>query len=178
MADTPRHVRLLVCGERLRGDDGAALIAVGMLPAEVQALAEILEVGQLEIESVMDVPEGVALIVVDAAVGVGPGDVVTMPLAAVAQPGAVGPWSTHAMPPDQVIALGGELRGSLPAGVFVGIGVAEFGLGEELSPAVQSGMAAFVDVLATAIAELAATLPASAQIAEESRRTTNQQGGS
>jgi len=154
-----RPVRVLVCGERLRGDDAAALLAVEALPAGVCALAEIIEVGQLEIESVMDVPDGVALIVVDAAVGVGPGEVVTMPLAAVAQPGAVGPWSTHSMPPDQVIALGGALRGSLPVGVFVGIGVAEFGLGEELSPAVQSGLAAFVDAIATAIRKLAAPLP-------------------
>ena len=159
MAAAPRPVLVLVCGERLRGDDAAAMIAVDMLPAGVRALADILEVGQLHIESVMDVPEGVALIVVDAAVGVGPGEVVTMPLKAVAQPGAVGPWSTHAMPPDQVIALGGELRGSLPAGVFVGIGVAEFGLGEELSPAVKSGLAGFVDAIATAVRELASPLP-------------------
>jgi hydrogenase maturation protease len=152
-------VRVLVCGERLRGDDAAALIAVDMLPADARTLAEILEVGQLEIESVMDVPEGFSLIVVDAAVGVGPGDVVTMPLAEVAQPGAVGPWSTHAMPPDQVIALGGALRGSLPAGMFVGIGVAEFGLGEGLSPAVQSGLPAFVDALASAIRDLASPVP-------------------
>jgi hypothetical protein len=63
------------------------------------------------------------------------------------------------MAPGQVIALGGELRGSLPAGVFVGIGVAEFGLGEQLSPAVAAGLATFVDAIATAIRELAAPLP-------------------
>jgi hypothetical protein len=63
------------------------------------------------------------------------------------------------MPPDQVIALGGALRGSLPAGMFVGIGVAEFGLGEGLSPAVQSGLPAFVDALASAIRDLASPVP-------------------
>jgi hydrogenase maturation protease len=149
-------VRLLVCGERLRGDDGAAIRAVEMLSAEARALACIIEAGQLSVEALLDVPEGVAVVVADAAVGVAPGVVVTLPLDEVARSGGAVPASSHSLPPDQVLALAAELRGSLPPGSFVGIGGAEFGFGEELSAAVQSGLGAFARALADEIGRLAA----------------------
>jgi hydrogenase maturation protease len=152
---TPRPVRVLVCGEQLRGDDGAALRAVERLPADCRALADVVVVGQLSIEALLDVPEGVAVIVVDAATGIAPGVVVTVPLGEVARPGAAAPASTHSLPPDQVIAVAAGLRGELPRGSFVGIGAADFSFGETLSPAVESGLGAFIEAIATAIRELA-----------------------
>ena len=151
------HVRLLVCGERLRGDDAAAILTAEMLPPDVRALAEVRDVGQLSVEALLDVPEGVAVIVADAALGVAPGRVVTLPLAAVARSTGSGatPASSHSLPPDQVLALAEELRGSLPRGSFVGIGGAEFGFGEGLSPAVTAGLPAFAATLADAILRLA-----------------------
>ena len=150
-----RQVLVLVCGERLRGDDAVALVAADALPANARALAELVEVGQLSVEILLDVAEGVALIVVDAAIGVAPGQVVTLPLAEIAATagatdGAT-PASSHSLPPDQVVALAGELRGSPLRGSFVGIGGAEFGFGEGLSPAVAAGLPAFIAALAAEI---------------------------
>ena len=163
-------VRVLLCGERLRGDDAAALLAAELLPDDVRALAELVEVGQLAVESLLDIPDGTAAIVADAAIGVAEGEVVVLPLESVAaRVGAGGgaargdaarggrpvPASSHSIPPDQVLALAAELRGSLPRGVFVGIGGARFGFGEELSPAVIAGLAAFAAALAGEIRRLA-----------------------
>jgi hydrogenase maturation protease len=152
-----KRVRLLVCGERLRSDDAAAILAVEMLPPDVRALAEVRDVGQLSVEAVLDVPEGVAVIVADAAAGVPAGRVVTLALTDVARSTGSGatPASSHSLPPDQALALAAELRGSLPRGSFVGIGGAEFGLGEGLSPAVTAGLPAFAATLAGEILRLA-----------------------
>jgi hydrogenase maturation protease len=157
MSRTPhRPVIVLACGEPLRGDDGAAIRAVEMLPDEARAKADLVEIGQLSVEALLDVPEGVALIVADAATGAPPGSTVVAPLEAVALSAAPAPASSHSMPPQQVLALAAELRGSLPRGVFVGIGALEFGLGEKLSPAVEAGLPAYVARLAEEIGTLAA----------------------
>jgi hydrogenase maturation protease len=162
-------VRVLVCGERLRGDDAAAILAAKALPADALWLAELVEAGQLSVEALLDIPEGVALIVADAAIGVAAGEVVTLPLAVVSKGTATrgagatpapaaspAPASSHSLPPDQVLALADELRGSPLRGSFVGMGGEEFGLGEELSPAVAAGLPTFVAALAAEIRRLAA----------------------
>lgn len=154
---TQRAVRVLVCGEELRRDDGAALMAADLLPAEVRLLADVLRIGQLSVEALVDVPEGVAVIVVDAAIGVAAGTIVVLPLAEVARRGSgAAPASSHALPPDQVVALAGEMRRSSLRGTFLGIGGAEFGFGEGLSAAVEAGLPALVAALADEIQRLAA----------------------
>lgn len=157
MTNVRRSVRVLVCGERLRGDDGAATRAIEALDAATRALVEVIEVGQLSVEALLEVPEGVVVIVADATVGVAAGQVVTRPLSEVAAhaPGAT-PASSHSLPPDQVLALAEELRGSSLQGSFVGIGGAEFGFGERLSPAVEAGLPAYVTALADEIRRLVA----------------------
>ena len=164
-----KMVRVLVCGERLRGDDAAAILASKALPADALSLAQLVEAGQLSVEALLDIPEGVALIVADAAIGVAAGEVVTLPLAVVsagtaprgaaatpAPAASPAPASSHSLPPDQVLALAEELRGSPLRGSFVGMGGEEFGLGEELSPAVAAGLPTFVAALAAEIRRLAA----------------------
>ena len=149
-------IRVLVCGERLRGDDAAAPLAAERLPRDVRSLAEVIEVGQLSVEALLDVPERMAVVVADAAVGVRPGEVVTMPLAGITGRGAAAaPASSHALPPDQVLVIADEMRGSPLRGSFVGIGGADFGLGQRLSPAVEAGLAGFGAALAGEIRRLA-----------------------
>jgi hydrogenase maturation protease len=152
--DEPK-VCLLVCGERMREDDGVAEAAVELLAEDVRALARIDIVGLLSVEALLDVPEGCGVVVADAANGIEPGRVATIPLERVARDGAV-PATTHVMPPDQVIALAAELRGAMPRGVFVGVGGAEFGFGDELSPVVRAALPAYVAALSDAIRSLAA----------------------
>jgi hydrogenase maturation protease len=170
-----RRVHVLVCGERLRGDDAAALLAAEALTPGARALAEILEVGQLAIETLVDIPEGVALIVADAAIGVAAGQVVVVPLEALAGLGgtaaSAAPSSSHTLPPDLALALAGELRGAPLRGSFVGIGVASFGLGEELSPLVSAAMPEFIAALDSEIRRLGST-------SQRRSSTTSPLGGS
>ena len=153
----PSRVYVLLCGERLRGDDAAAPLAAEMLPADVLALATITELGQLGIEALLDVPADAALVVADAAVGLPAGRIVVLPLEAVARSEGSGasPASSHALPPHQVLALADEMRGSPAHATFVGIGAAEFGFGNGPSEDVAAALPEFAAAIAAEIRRLA-----------------------
>jgi hydrogenase maturation protease len=156
----PPSVRLLVCGNADRGDDGAALSAVAtLLPSLPAAMLERLEVrrcGHLRVEDLLDVPDGEVAVVVDAAVGIAPGHVVTMPIDEIAGDAeAPTPRSSHELPIEQVLGLAGVLRpGGLPAGSFIGIGGRRFGYGRPLSRSVRINMPAFQAAIAAELARL------------------------
>jgi hydrogenase maturation protease len=156
----PPTVRLLVCGNADRGDDGAALGAIAtLLPTLPSALLERLEVrrcGHLRVEDLLDVPEDQVAIVVDAAVGIPPGHVVTIPIRQIASdPGAPTPRSSHELPIGQVLGLADVLRtGGLPDGSFVGIGGRRFGYGRPLSRSVRLNLPAFQGAIAAELARL------------------------
>jgi hydrogenase maturation protease len=152
----PGRLTVLVCGEPTRGDDGVAFAAVAALPASVRDRVDVVLCGQLAADHLLDVPEGMPCIVLDTAVGVAPGEVVTMSLADVAaRRGGGAPRSSHTLPPDQAIRLATTLRGVPPAGVFVGIGGVGFDLGADLSPAVAAGLPRLVALLIGEIERLA-----------------------
>jgi len=156
----PPSVRLLVCGNADRGDDGAALSAIAtLLPSLPSALLERLEVrrcGHLRVEDLMDVPASEIALIVDAAVGIPPGHVVTLPIGQiVADPTAPAPRSSHELPIDQVLGLAQEMRpGGLPEGTFVGIGGRRFGYGRPLSRSVRLNLPAFQAAIAAELARL------------------------
>jgi hydrogenase maturation protease len=152
------RVHVLICGEPLRGDDAAAPLAAEMLPPDVLVLATITELGQLGVEALLNVPADAAVVVADAAVGIPAGRIVVLPLEDVARPAGSGasPASSHTLPPDQVLALAGEMRGSPLRGTFVGIGGAEFRFGEPPSEEVAAALPAFAAALADEIRRLAA----------------------
>jgi hydrogenase maturation protease len=150
------RMQLLVCGEPARGDDAVGFAAVAALPAAARDRVNVVACGQLQVDHLLDVPADVACIVVDAAVGVPPGEVVTLSLADVAaRRGGGAPRSSHTLPPDQAIALAAALRGAAPVGVFVGIGGVDFELGADLSPAVRAGLPRLVESLVAEIERLA-----------------------
>ncbi len=157
----PPSVRLLVCGNADRGDDGAALSAVAtLLPTLPASLLERLEVrrcGQLRVEDLLDVAPGEVALVVDAAVGIPPGHVVALPIAAITvAEGSATPRSSHELPIDQVLGLAATLRpGGLPAGTFIGIGGRRFGYGRPLSRSVRLAMGTFQEAIAAELARLA-----------------------
>jgi len=156
-AGEPR-VHVLICGERLRGDDGAAPLAAALLPADIAFLARIEEVGRLEVECLLEVPEGRSVVVADAAAGVAPGRVVVLDLEVVAGStgSGVAPASSHSLAPHQVLALAEEMRGTPLRGVFVAIGAAGFGFGEGLSQAVAAALPEFAATIAAEVRRLAA----------------------
>ena len=157
----PPAVRLLVCGNAERGDDGAALSSVAtLLPTLSAPLLERIEVrrcGQLRVEDLLDVTPCEVVVIVDAAVGVPPGHVITLPVADIAPLlGTAAPRSSHELPIDQVLSLAATLRpGGLPAGVFVGIGGRRFGYGRPLSRSVRLAMGGFQKAIAAELARLA-----------------------
>lgn len=156
----PPSVRLLVCGNADRGDDGAALSAVAtLLPSLPAAMLERLEVrrcGHLRVEDLLDVPPGEIAVVVDAAVGIAPGHVVTLSIRQiVADAEAPTPRSSHELPIDQVLGLAQVLRpGGLPDGTFIGIGGRRFGYGRPLSRSVRLNMPVFQAAIAAELARL------------------------
>jgi hydrogenase maturation protease len=141
-------VRLLVCGNADRGDDGAALAAVAhflpLLEDPIRHRIEVRRCAELGPGDLIDVPAGQACIVVDTVVGVDAGTVVTMPLEALAcGANGVSPRSTHGLSIDEVLGIVASVRGGLPAGVLVGIGGRRFGFGGRRSRAVTLAMRAF-----------------------------------
>ena len=161
----PPSVRLLVCGNADRGDDGAALSAVAvLLPSLPAMLLERLEVrrcGHLRVEDLTDIPANEVAIVVDAAVGIAPGHVVSLSIAAVAaDPASPTPRSSHELPIDEVLGLAAVLRpGGLPEGTFIGIGGRRFGYGRPLSRSVRLNMPAFQQAIAEELGRLTHVSP-------------------
>lgn len=145
----PPSVRLLVCGNADRGDDGAALSAIAtLLPSLPSAMLERLEVrrcGHLRVEDLLEVPAGEICVLIDAAMGIAPGHVVCMPICTINDDPAAGlPRSSHELPIDQVLTEARDRRpGGLPEGIFIGIGGRRFGYGRPLSRSVRLNMAAF-----------------------------------
>ena len=156
----PPIIRLVVCGNADRGDDGAALSAVAtLLPSLPHDLLERLEVrrcGYLRVEDLLDVPSGEIAMVVDAAVGIAPGHVVVLPIGRiVGDPQSPTPRSSHELPIEQVLGLAATLRpGGLPDGTFVGIGGRRFGYGRPLSRSVRLNMQGFQAAIAAELARL------------------------
>lgn len=156
-------VRLLVCGNGDRGDDGAALCAVAhVLPGlddAVRARLEVRRCSQLDPTDLIDIGEGVSCLILDTVVGVEAGDVVELSLEDLATRAGLAPRSSHALPIGQVLGIARSVRGSLPPGVFVGIGGKWFGFGKVRSRALRDGMPRFEQAVAAAIVTLAATQP-------------------
>ena len=73
-----RTVWLVVCGEPERGDDAAGPLAVDGLPAELLARCEVRRGAALDVETLLDIPSGASCVLVDAAVGIAAGSVVTV----------------------------------------------------------------------------------------------------
>jgi len=159
----PPSVRLLVCGNADRGDDGAALSAVATLlptlPSSLLKRIEVRRCGHLRVEDLLEVRPGEVAVVVDAAVGIPPGNVVALPIAEIVpERGAPAPRSSHELPIEQVLALVRALRpGGLPGGTFVGIGGRRFGYGRPLSRSVRLGLPGFQQAIAAELARLAAS---------------------
>ena len=134
---------VLVLGDAMRGDDGAALLAARQLEVAAIPDCRIRRVGQLGPDDlVAALAEGPCL-VLDAVRGIAPGEVVELPLARVADAAGPQPASSHALPPGVIVRLAAVLGAPLEAGTFLGIGGERFELGDGISPAVRRGLAGY-----------------------------------
>jgi hydrogenase maturation protease len=157
-------LRILVCGTADRGDDGAALAAISHvlpeLPKELQCRIEVRRCRQLDVTDLLDIGPTASCVVIDTVVGVEPGQIVTMSLNDLARrPGGVAPRSAHTLSFGDALLIAEVVRGTLPAGTFVGIGGKWFGYGERYSRVVKAGLPDFVLAIRSAIEDLLPVAP-------------------
>lgn len=157
----PRPVRLLVCGNIERGDDGAAATAVAELLPELSAgLNAVLDVRSCEqvgIEDLLDMPTATGCVVVDTVAGIPIGSVTTIPLAELpVHAGVEGPSarSSHILPIGQLVAIAGILRDEPIEGLFVGLGGGSFGFERTLGGPIVAAMPAFRGAIAAALIDV------------------------
>jgi hydrogenase maturation protease len=156
----PPAVRVLVCGNLDRCDDGAAIWAAAALApvdgSQDGRPVDIQHVGQLDVVQMLDLGAGVPLVIIDTTVGVAAGEIVTVPLdRLLVQPRGPAPHSSHALPIDQVIGIARELSAAPIDGLFVGIGGADFGFGRFLSTPVRRALPDYIAAISAAIDQLA-----------------------
>lgn len=155
----PPVVRLMVCGNADRGDDGIALAAAATLlpalPADLAPRIEVRRCLELRTEDLIDLPDGMQVLIVDAVLGPPPGDVVRMPLDQLAAHPAFTPRSSHQLPIDLVVGLAGIIRRRPIPGAFVGLAGHRFGFGTPLSRAARAGLPAFREAIVAELARLA-----------------------
>ena len=137
-----RRVRLLVCGEPMRGDDAVALVVLDALPEATRRMTDVGMVSQLMPDDLVD-GDGPVLIL-DAVEGPDPGTVVDIPLSALAaaHDRGLAPASSHALPLPITLGVVEQLRGALPDGRLLGIAGDDYAIGAALSPAVAESVAA------------------------------------
>jgi hydrogenase maturation protease len=144
---------LLVCGDRSRGDDGAAVIAVERLPRRLRSEVRIRSCGRLEPDELVSALLSGPCLLLDTVHGVAPGTIVEIPLTQLLAGTGLVPASSHAVPMPIVVGLAASLGAPLQCGAFLGIGGTTFNIGERVSPAVD---AALDDYVAAIVAHLRA----------------------
>lgn len=157
----PPTVRLVVCGNADRGDDGVALAAAATLlpslPSELAPKLEVRRCPELRTEDLIDLPDGMQVLIIDAVIGLSPGDIVRMPLGKLVAHPAFTPRSSHQLPIDLVVGLAGVIRRHPIPGTFVGLSGHRFGYGTPLSRAARAGLPVFRDAIVEELAHLAGT---------------------
>ncbi|HWS12126.1 MAG TPA: hypothetical protein VN279_04970, partial [Rhodocyclaceae bacterium] len=91
-----RGLKVFLCGEPLRGDDGLALRAAALLPEPARRRARIEEVGQLDLLDLTALGPDEPCLIVDAVAGIAPGELYAAPLEALRED--VRARSSHRLP--------------------------------------------------------------------------------
>lgn len=159
-------VRIVVCGNTDRGDDGVALATIATLlptlPHSLLAKVEIRRCPELRVEDLVELPSGVACLILDAVAGLEPGRVVRLPLDELQERPSFTPRSSHQLPIHLVVGLAGALRDRPVAGTFIGLAGHGFGFGAPLSAVVRAALPAYREAIAGELHELASREPVSA----------------
>ncbi len=156
----PVLVEVLICGSPDRGDDGAGPAAARILAAVLPVEVGLRIVGQLDIEDLLATPAGAATVVVDAATGIRPGRIVSLPLDDLTGgDDLVRPRSSHALAISEVLGLAELLRGHPLRGRIVAVGAEDFRLGQALSEPVAGAIPALVEGVREAVEQLREVSP-------------------
>ena len=152
----PAHaVEILVCGSADRADDGAPIAAGRLVQARLGSDVRLRFVGQLDIDDLLAIGPGAGVVVVDAATGLAPGEVVDLPLGGLGEATtAVRPRSSHALAIPEVVGLAEMIRGRPFRGRVVAIGGNHFGLGRPLSRSVDAALPELARAILAAVDEV------------------------
>jgi hydrogenase maturation protease len=142
---------VFACGETLRGDDGVAHAAVDAPTQRDTGTSSVRHVSSLGPEDLAGLGEGSTSIIVDAVIGVPPGEIVRMDLLELPHATTVRPTSSHQLPLDMIVGLA-KLMGWKPRGVFLGVGGLDFTHGASLSPELRRVVPTLGEAIATEIA--------------------------
>jgi hydrogenase maturation protease len=148
------RVRLIVLGSVDRGDDALGPMAVAELPPGVWPYVEVRPRPSLDIVDLVDVPDGDACLIVDAARGLPPGAVRFIPFERFLEPRTddlPDPRSSHELPVPELIRLVAALRGAPPRGGILVAGGSSFGLGELPSREVALAIPSLVAAIEAAV---------------------------
>ena len=126
----------------------AALVAASILALGLPADVRVRVIGRLDVDDLLDVPAGATVVIVDAATGIRPGQVLSVALDELAIDAAgLRPRSSHALAFPEVLGLATLLRGRPLEGRLVAIGGKDFTLGGPLSKRVKAAIPGFVSVV-------------------------------
>ncbi len=147
-------------GNTLRRDDGVGAVAARLLGADPRLQrsdVDVREAYQLLPEMSMDIAGATLVVFVDADARGLPGSIEVHQIDPVAaaredpdargEPGA----SSHHVGGGVLVALAAALTGRAPEAVAIGIGVADLGMGEGLSPAVEAALPRVVEIIVDAV---------------------------
>ena len=149
---TPRPVDVLICGTEDRRDDGAPIATARELRNRLTGVTRLRIVGQLDIDDLLAVPKDGGVVIVDAASGLRPGEIVELPLdGLIDRHDEIRPRSSHALAFREVIGVATLIRRFPLPGRIVAIGGSRWGLGSGLSPRVAKAVPAFVDAVLAAV---------------------------
>jgi len=151
-------VRIVVCGNADRGDDGVALAAAAtLLPTLAGDLGSCLEIRRrpdLRVEDLVDLRRGEHCLIIDAITGVAPGEVVVRSLDALDGPPGFSARSSRELPIELVVGLAAVIREEAINGSFVGLGGQRWSYGTPLSRSARAGLPAFRAAIAREIERL------------------------
>ena len=164
-------VRIIVCGNADRGDDGVDLATVATLlptlPPDLQTELEVRRCLELHVEDLVDLPHGVECVILDAVAGPEPGEIVRLTLRELTERPTFTPRSSHELPIHLVVALAGIVRDEPVAGAFIGLAGHRFGYGTPLSRVVRAAIPAYREAIASELRCLAAAHGAATSPAAE-----------
>ena len=152
---SPIAVEVLICGSADRGDDAVGLVVGDALRRSLPAGVRVRTVGQLQVDDLLAVPPGAAVIVVDAATGIRGGHIVDLPLTGlIGRDDRLRPRSSHALGFREVIGVAEVIRGHPLSGRIVAVGGVRFSLGAGLSRSVERAVPGMVAAITDAVARL------------------------
>lgn len=167
-------IEVLVCGAQDRGDDGAPIAAAALIGHHAVDDVRVHVVGQLDIDDLLAIPAGTGVVIVDAAIGIHAGHILTLPLSGlIGRDDGLHPRSSHALAFPEVVALADFMRGRPLCGRVVVIGGCSFGLGAPFSRAVATALPALGSAILDA-AEAVRSAVAADRSAQDPRATTFQ----